>query len=84
MQATDARLRSTSVVTIADPYQPDTIYRDLVNGKIMPDRTEIDKSVQAFGGCDVVYKSGMHITVNQQKVSISNEYNELFKEFLND
>ena len=80
----DARLRGISVVTIADTYQPDAIYGDLVSGKIMPDRPEIDKSIQVFGGCDVRYKSGMHVTVNQQRVSIGNEYNESFKEYLND
>lgn len=84
MDAADARLRSISVVAIADAYQPDVIYGDLVSGKIVPDRPEIDKSVQAFGGCDVRYKSGMHVTVNQQRASIGNEYNESFKEYLND
>lgn len=84
MNAADALLRSISVVAIADTYQPDAIYRDLVNRRIMPDGSEIDKSIQGFGGCDMRYKNGMYITVNQQRVIIGNEYNEPLKTCVND
>ena len=84
MDVANAWLRSISVVAIADTYQPDAIYRDLVNGKIMPSKQEIDRSIQMHGGCDVVYKNGMRITVDQQRASINKEYNESFKEYLND
>lgn len=84
MHATDALLRSISVVAIADTYRPDEIYKDLVNGRIMPDRSKIDQSVQASGGCEVSYSNGMRIAVNPQRAIIGNEYDEPLKECLND
>ncbi len=84
MQAADARIRSISVVIVANTYQLDAIYRDLVNGKIIPDRSEIVQSGQALGWCDVRYSNGIHITVNQQRVNIVNEYDEVFKQCSND
>lgn len=84
MQAADALLRSISVVTIANTYRPDAIYRDLINGRIMPDRSSIDQSGQVPGACDVRYSNGVRITVNQQRASIGNEYDEPLKECLND
>ena len=84
MHAADALLRSISVVVIADTYRPDAIYKNLVNGRIMPDRSKIDQSVQAPGGCEVLYSNGMHIAVNQQRAIIGNEYDEPLRECLND
>lgn len=84
MQAADAWLRSISVVTVANEYKPDAIYRDLINGRMMPDRSEIVQSSQVPGACDVRYSNGVHVAVNQQRINIGNEYDELFKECLND
>lgn len=84
MQAADALLRSISVVTVASTYRSDVIYRDLINGRMMPDRSEIVQSGQVPGACDVRYSNGVRITVNQQRVSIGNEYDEPLKECLND
>ena len=84
MNTVHARLHSISVVAIADTYRPDAIYRDLVSGKIMPDGSKIERSIQMPDGCDVRYENGMYITVNQQRANIGNEYNESFKECLND
>lgn len=84
MQAADAWLRNISVVTVANTYLPDVIYRDLVNGRIMPDRSEILQSTQVLGECNVRYSNGIHIAVNQQRVTIGNDYNEQFKQCLND
>lgn len=84
MNAANAWLRGISVVTVANAYQSDVIYRDLVNSRIMPDRSEIVQSIQVPGGCEVRYSNGMHIAVNPQRASIGKEYNEMFKECLND
>lgn len=84
MQAADAWLQNISVVLVANTYQPDVIYRDLVNGRIMPDRSEIAQSIQVPGGCDVRYSNGMYIAVNQQRVTITNDYDELFEQCLNE
>ena len=84
MQAADAWLRGINVVIVANTYRPDVVYRDLVNGRIMPDRSEIVQSIQVPVGCEVRYSDGMHIAVNPQRVSIDKEYNESFKEYLND
>ena len=84
MQVADARLRNISVVVVADTYHPDMIYKNLVNGGIMPDRSEIVQSSQVPGECDVKYRGGIHIAVNKQRFIIGNDYNELFKEYMND
>lgn len=84
MNVASAWLRGITVVAIADTYQPDAIYTDLVNGKIMPDESKIYRSIQMPDMCDVQYKNGMHITVNPQRVDIGKAYNESFKECLND
>ena len=84
MQAADAWLRNISVVIVANTYQPDVIYRDLVNCKIMPSKSEIVQSTQVPGGCDARYSNGMYIAVNQQRVAISNDYDEPFEQCLND
>lgn len=84
MHAADALLRSISVVTIADAYRPDVIYKDLVNGRIIPDGSKIDQSVQTSGGCEVLYSNGMRIAVNPRQAIIGKGYDEPLKECLND
>lgn len=84
MQVADARLRVISVVIVADTYNPNMIYKNLVNGEMMPDGSEIVQSSQSLGECDVKYRGGIHIAVNQQRFIIGNDYDELFKEYMND
>lgn len=84
MHAIDARLRGISVVTVADTYQPDIIYKDLVNDTIVPDNSGIIQSIQWPSGCEVRYNNGIRIVVSQQKINVGKEYNEPFKQCLND
>ena len=83
MRVADALLRSISVVVIGDTYRPDAIYKDLVNGSIVPDGSKIDRSVQASGGCEVSYSNGMRIAVNPQRAFIGKEHDEPLQECLN-
>lgn len=84
MHATDAWLRGISVVTVADTYRPDIIYKDLVNDTIVPDNSGIVQSIQVPDRCEVRYNNGIRIFVSQQKINIGKEYNEPFEQCLND
>lgn len=84
MKAVEARLHDISVVTVANTHLPDTIYRDLINGSMTPDRLKIIESAQNRDSCYVKYSNGMHVIVNQRRINIGNEYDEPLNECLND
>ena len=83
MDVADVWLHGINVVTVANTYRPNAIYRDLMNGKMMPDRLEIVKSSQVSGECEILYNNDIHIAINPQRISISNRYDESFKQWQN-